>query len=774
MEAWERKFIDDFVREGKLNNSGSKDIDDSLKAFANPILQAIKRAVGKVERNVVVTNCESLGIPVEKYIYVVTNDGVVYGDYAVSAFSVLLWIGGEWVNLFNAESLIEEHNVSEDAHEDIRQIIDGKADKVSNATNGHLAGLDANGNLTDSGIGASDIANKVFIAIEYTTPFNDILAAYNAGKVILLASQDGSRYYYLMNYLAPYGTALARFTFYYKDLDFHDSFDRRRDTYTYVESNNEWHNVTLESAKKSHASTDTSFGAGSETNFGHVQLTNSVTQNSSKAITSGAVYTALEGISNDIEGKQGALGSNSLAFINKSSSGDAAKFLNEQGNFVSVGGSDIPVVTIHENGALLPSANRPYYLYKRNGRLFKFVREYALNSSSRVMVLCALDSDYRPIDADGIDVVTFNSTTLKTTAITPSVDYGFKCEYLINVNFQGCLPNNSLVGSLEFPLDDVLYLYENGIPVVMCARNIMLPATGRVDDAAYKLNAYRLSDNLHQFEFISYKKFSENKEIIRIVLSFNGSTKRISYFAFQTLAMLDSSVLPIGSADIANGAVGGTKLADGAVTNAKIANNAVYGDKIPNSAITRLKIADGSVWTDKLADNAVTSPKIADGAIDARHKLTALCEWTRDSAVGSSALKITTCGGTTSGGSTTLTTNRLSAILKDYGESMIFVDNTYNGTTTIYCNVGELPKFSWIHFIMCAANETSSHKVSIVFRTNESTTLGKYRRGSKSGSNTNYTYTFDVGECGDIYLLRGEDTNGKCTLYLQNTWVAKW
>lgn len=29
--------------------------------------------------------------------------------------------------------------------------VTGKADKVSNATNGHLAGLDANGNLTDSG-----------------------------------------------------------------------------------------------------------------------------------------------------------------------------------------------------------------------------------------------------------------------------------------------------------------------------------------------------------------------------------------------------------------------------------------------------------------------------------------------------------------------------------------------------------------------------------------------------------------------------------------------
>lgn len=34
--------------------------------------------------------------------------------------------------------------------------VTGKADKVSGATNGHLAGLDSNGNLTDSGKSASD------------------------------------------------------------------------------------------------------------------------------------------------------------------------------------------------------------------------------------------------------------------------------------------------------------------------------------------------------------------------------------------------------------------------------------------------------------------------------------------------------------------------------------------------------------------------------------------------------------------------------------------
>ena len=46
-----------------------------------------------------------------------------------------------------ADSAIQQH-----------QDISGKADKVTSATNGNFAGLDANGNLTDSGKNASDFA----------------------------------------------------------------------------------------------------------------------------------------------------------------------------------------------------------------------------------------------------------------------------------------------------------------------------------------------------------------------------------------------------------------------------------------------------------------------------------------------------------------------------------------------------------------------------------------------------------------------------------------
>ena len=50
-------------------------------------------------------------------------------------------------SLAKADSAIQQH-----------QDISGKADKVPSATNGNLAGLDANGNLTDSGKKAADFA----------------------------------------------------------------------------------------------------------------------------------------------------------------------------------------------------------------------------------------------------------------------------------------------------------------------------------------------------------------------------------------------------------------------------------------------------------------------------------------------------------------------------------------------------------------------------------------------------------------------------------------
>jgi len=44
-------------------------------------------------------------------------------------------------------------------------VVTGKADKVSNAVNGHVAGLDTNGNLTDSDVAADQIVISTSVRI---------------------------------------------------------------------------------------------------------------------------------------------------------------------------------------------------------------------------------------------------------------------------------------------------------------------------------------------------------------------------------------------------------------------------------------------------------------------------------------------------------------------------------------------------------------------------------------------------------------------------------
>lgn len=57
---------------------------------------------------------------------------------------------GVQASLGKADTALQEH-----------QDISGKADKVANATSGNFAGLDANGELEDSGIAASDVATSI-------------------------------------------------------------------------------------------------------------------------------------------------------------------------------------------------------------------------------------------------------------------------------------------------------------------------------------------------------------------------------------------------------------------------------------------------------------------------------------------------------------------------------------------------------------------------------------------------------------------------------------
>ncbi len=72
----------------------------------------------------------------------------------------------------------------------------------------------------------------------------------------------------------------------------------------------------------------------------------------------------------------------------------------------------------------------------------------------------------------------------------------------------------------------------------------------------------------------------------------------------------------IDSTALANSAVINSKIADGAVTETKLADASVGNSKLQGGAVASMNIANNAVSTEKIADNAVSSSKIAGRAVD--------------------------------------------------------------------------------------------------------------------------------------------------------------
>ena len=81
---------------------------------------------------------------------------VAYITEAINALSI-----GDYAKTTEVTAAINTALAAYAKTSDVNTSLAKKADKVANATNGHFAGLDANGNLTDSGKKASD-----FVAAE--------------------------------------------------------------------------------------------------------------------------------------------------------------------------------------------------------------------------------------------------------------------------------------------------------------------------------------------------------------------------------------------------------------------------------------------------------------------------------------------------------------------------------------------------------------------------------------------------------------------------------
>jgi len=107
---------------------------------------------------------------IESIIAPIENSATVSKNYAIGQQFIrnetlykaktALTSGTTWSSL----TLNTDYEESDPVVEQIGDFdVSGKADKVSNATNGNFAGLDANGNLTDSGLKASDFLSSSYL-----------------------------------------------------------------------------------------------------------------------------------------------------------------------------------------------------------------------------------------------------------------------------------------------------------------------------------------------------------------------------------------------------------------------------------------------------------------------------------------------------------------------------------------------------------------------------------------------------------------------------------
>ncbi len=117
-----------------LSYPGLQAYDAKIKAYIETLVAAA--AAGKITMQTV-NALPAVGEAQTNVIYLVPNTKVSGSN-----------VKDEYVLINGAFELIGTTQVD----------VDGKANKVANATNGNLAALDANGDLTDSGKKASDFA----------------------------------------------------------------------------------------------------------------------------------------------------------------------------------------------------------------------------------------------------------------------------------------------------------------------------------------------------------------------------------------------------------------------------------------------------------------------------------------------------------------------------------------------------------------------------------------------------------------------------------------
>lgn len=165
-----------------LTYTGLSQYDSKIKAFINALVAAAE--AGKITKQVV-EELPPVAQASENVIYLVPNGGsagnvkdeymLIGGSFELlgttevdlSGYATKSYVDGKFITAISYDAVNHKitstkNGVTTDLITALQLFQDAgggsKADKVTNATNGNFAGLDSNGNLTDSGKKAADFA----------------------------------------------------------------------------------------------------------------------------------------------------------------------------------------------------------------------------------------------------------------------------------------------------------------------------------------------------------------------------------------------------------------------------------------------------------------------------------------------------------------------------------------------------------------------------------------------------------------------------------------
>lgn len=472
-------------------------------------------------------------------------------------------------------------------------------------------------------------------------------------------------------------------------------------------------------APTSHASTATTYGVGDATNYGHVKVDSAMSSSSTNPVQNKVIKSVTDALSTRID------------------------------NIPSYGGFPVVEIVI---GNTLPS-NPQNYIYKKTTggitELFTFIKVDETHDSGRIY-LQKLYSDVANLDGNGVHVlyIEYNKSTRTITNFVLSTVERFMYREILYItkDWSG--------GSINFDeLDEVKRAYENHIPCILHAKIRPIDSPD-VIERDFNLGFYIQMNDVESPVFSACMP-DQYANLVMYVLYLDEDGIPICYKS----SLLDTSVLPIP-----------TQL---------IADSAVTTDKIDNYAVTGIKIANSAVTNDKMANEAVTRSKIAQGAVSTDKQSCAAFFWTVSSHYNGGQRDfmelIGPYGATGSDGSDVNSFNSMLAANVNtvrYSDVMVFFDVTYSSSSDkayAYCNMQSLPKFT----LFRVKTSCKGNGLKIRFRTNSSTeALSQITVNNNRATNTSHDYTLDPNGKEDICFFRGEDSGGKCSLYLTSTWTT--